>query len=793
VISSQDKLVRIGAIFGLALVIVQSYLLFVMTAQHESWLVRSYQNRWSFRDVPSIRGALLDRFDRPLSHDEPRFELSCIYERFRLLHPVAAAIHGASLWSSLRGDLRNYTYAAGPLGPEVAARDFLSLPVTALAEGVLPKEVRKALLQSAYTVLVACSERTKANVRGDLRSALQNPGMLQLGDVPGVRAVEDMEEQFAGILSRFRALDETLSEVLPPSVVGAPAETETVKKHSLIAQLDLLRTLSIEQRRTKHLDKQGIERPGELIERTARLLFANVPFTIAASVRVAASDQPGLLLEPSVLRVAAANLPKSLAQILGSTSQLDRGPPQGDKAWQRFEDYIDGRVDNAMADDLADLVPDSLTPLQDHSLALRDAALRSYEHLLRSSERRGSSGIEASLDAELIGKPGMRLIEHDAQSREQLLFGSLRVQKGNDVALTIDLDMQNLLDAEVQASLLHWQAEATAKGRDAARVDVACAVIDAQTGDVLALASSPTELDQQPRIPAALSWRGNGAIGSLLKPLFLVEQFAATATDLPHKDLGTFLPCNRLWHRVAGQQLECDGVHGVSGTRPEYALAMSCNVFFFQVAEGLEEAGLRRALWRFGMLPPEAIADDGRYQARPAELPESLCAAPRFSGRQLVQQRGIGYGIESNPLSLARAYAALATGVLPTIGLRRGEVRAGYSLLIEDTFLATVREGLRQCVQTGTAKQLMQLKTLAVCGKTGTAEIGSKGDNNAWFAGFLPTRSASGTQLCFCAVVYSVPDKTHGADAAGQLIDELFLQMAKDPELHSRYLREAGR
>jgi cell division protein FtsI/penicillin-binding protein 2 len=114
-------------------------------------------------------------------------------------------------------------------------------------------------------------------------------------------------------------------------------------------------------------------------------------------------------------------------------------------------------------------------------------------------------------------------------------------------------------------------------------------------------------------------------------------------------------------------------------------------------------------------------------------------------------------------------------------------------LLIEDAFLATVREGLRQCVQTGTAKQLTQLKTLAVCGKTGTAEIGSKGDNNAWFAGFLPTRSASGTQLCFCAVVYSVPDKTHGADAAGQLIDELFLQMAKDPELHSRYLREAGR
>ena len=64
--STQGRLARIGVLYGVALCVVLGYLLFLMTARHDEWLVRSYQNRWSFRDVPSVRGALLDRFDRPL-------------------------------------------------------------------------------------------------------------------------------------------------------------------------------------------------------------------------------------------------------------------------------------------------------------------------------------------------------------------------------------------------------------------------------------------------------------------------------------------------------------------------------------------------------------------------------------------------------------------------------------------------------------------------------------------------------------------------------------------------------
>ena len=97
------RLWRLGAVYAVLLLAVGVHLGGVMLAAHEDWLVRSYRNRWAFRDVPSVRGALLDRFGRVLASDEPTFELGCVYEHFRLLHPVGAAIHGATLATRLCG------------------------------------------------------------------------------------------------------------------------------------------------------------------------------------------------------------------------------------------------------------------------------------------------------------------------------------------------------------------------------------------------------------------------------------------------------------------------------------------------------------------------------------------------------------------------------------------------------------------------------------------------------------------------------------------------------------------
>jgi cell division protein FtsI/penicillin-binding protein 2 len=156
-----------------------------------------------------------------------------------------------------------------------------------------------------------------------------------------------------------------------------------------------------------------------------------------------------------------------------------------------------------------------------------------------------------------------------------------------------------------------------------------------------------------------------------------------------------------------------------------------------------------------------------------------------------LPQRAIGYGVQASPLHVARAYAAFATGCLPTVGFRP-EARPRVALDDVASELATVQQGLRACVQHGTARALPLLNELGCCGKTGTAEVSGKRDNNAWFAGYLPPAGSEGAQLCFCAVVYFVKDGVHGGDVAGQLVVDFLSDVQANADAHRRWLAPEG-
>jgi hypothetical protein len=126
---------------------------------------------------------------------------------------------------------------------------------------------------------------------------------------------------------------------------------------------------------------------------------------------------------------------------------------------------------------------------------------------------------------------------------------------------------------------------------------------------------------------------------------------------------------------------------------------------------------------------------------------------------------------------------------LPTLGMRYGEARPSYSLDANESDLALVRRGLVECVESGTARDIEGLRREGASGKTGTAEIriGGKDANNAWFAGYLEP-AAGGARLVFCAVVYAVPDRVHGADAAGLLVADVFDAMRDDAAIAQRWM-----
>ena len=196
----------------------------------------------------------------------------------------------------------------------------------------------------------------------------------------------------------------------------------------------------------------------------------------------------------------------------------------------------------------------------------------------RDFGRFGRSGVEFACDTMLIGAPGLRWIEKNRRQEEQRLLASLDVAPGQDVRLTIDARLQLVLEgvADRYAPFCY---------------ELGVALLDAESGEVLALAGRPLlDPEGHPRwTTPALVWERTGFLGSVAKPFIALEQLDASRSGRAHKDVATFRPCTRVYGKPAqgGKTLKCDGVHGDKSSNPVEALARSCNFYFYEAATGL--------------------------------------------------------------------------------------------------------------------------------------------------------------------------------------------------------------
>lgn len=784
--SSRTRIGVIGAVFGGGLFVVLLHLWFLMVQEQPVWARRSYENRWAFRAVPSQRGALLDRHGRVLAHDEPTTRVSVHYLRFRLRHVVGAAVHGAMRWADQQpGRVGTvYGYRDGPLGPLAAGRDLLDVPVRALRRGVLQKEAADDLMRCATTLLAGCSGLSRRHAFAALRSAAEAGTPVGIGDVLTKPRHELLAvyDQRVGLL---HDLDRRLAE--QQAARAARLGEGAAEAAGLIDTLEFLRRASLQKARVEWVE-HGETKQGSLLETVRRTFADDVSFEVAAALRADVHLYPGIDVEPAVRRVSVAAPDSALAELLGRVRSVDRTLGDDDPTGQR---WVAHRVAAELpAEWLDELVPEGLVDSEAERAELQATARQRYGRALIARERRGIGGLEDAFDAELMGRLGMRFVEHDARRREQLLWSHLRVESGDDVRLTIDADVQRVAEAAAAAAYARFAPRYAGTDSLAALQSAVC-VLDAATGDVLAYAGAPVDRAKAFGVPG-LYWEGNGSIGSIVKPLMLVEHIDAVRCGGAHADPAAITECSG-GMRYGDRMLRCDGQHWAEGRDPVVALAKSCNVFFYQVGLGLGANGVARALRRFGLCEPGGPGDPFAACWQPSVrglVPAG--AKPRMATSTILPQRAIGYGVECSPVHVARAFAGIATGILPTVGLCAGERRPVVQLGDLGDALEVVREGLRQCVASGTARRLDVLREFDVCGKTGTAEVSGAGHNNAWFAGYLPWPSQGGVQLCFAAVVYWVPDKTHGGEAAGQLIADVLRGLGADPALHARYLVPEG-
>lgn len=418
-------------------------------------------------------------------------------------------------------------------------------------------------------------------------------------------------------------------------------------------------------------------------------------------------------------------------------------------------------------------------------------------------EYTGVSGAELVFDEVLGGANGSEMIETDANGEVSRRNIVVLPQKGEDVRLSIDAEVQSKLHTILSA---HADRQGFQGG--------AAVIVDVRTGELLALVSFP-EYDHaafaegdvratakagadpsSPLLDRATS--GLYAPGSIVKPIFAAAALNEGLITPDTKILSTGAITIPNPYDPAHPSVFRDWtVHGWVDMRT--AIAVSSDEYFYTIGggygsqKGLGIAKLDEYARRFGLGAPTGIALAGE-EAGVIPTPEwkAKVFGPDDPWRiGDTYHTAIGqYGFQMTPLQAATFIAAIANGgslLTPQIAARPadgGASSAGHSrsVGIPDAYLQVVREGMRLGVTSdrkdATVKAL-NIGGLHIAAKTGTAQIGTRNQfMNSWSVGFWP---AENPRYAYAAVLERAPAGTLSGAAPG-LLPFFYWLIANHPE-----------
>ena len=364
----------------------------------------------------------------------------------------------------------------------------------------------------------------------------------------------------------------------------------------------------------------------------------------------------------------------------------------------------------------------------------------------------GKLGLENTYEGELHGTAGSRQVLVNAQGRHVDRLGSAPVKlgthpsrAGNDLFLGLDIRVQQVAE----------QALAGHRG--------ALVAIEPATGNVIALASVPSfdpnkftrgissrdyaalrdDLDR-PLFNRAL--RGTYPPGSTIKPMMALAGLEYSAIDPRATRFcrGFFtLPGSSRHYR----DWKKEGHGNVDMRR---AIATSCDVYFYGLAEVLGIDRIHEALTRLGFGVPTGIDIVGE---RPGLLPSEAWKRETYKqvwypGETVIVGIGQGY-LLTTPLQLAHAVAVVAShgkSFRPRLvtAVRDASTRAVRQLapvaettvdLKDPSEWDIVIDGMKLVTEPGgTAAAVQRGAPYKIAAKTGTAQVFSLGQNEKYNA-----------------------------------------------------------
>jgi len=352
----------------------------------------------------------------------------------------------------------------------------------------------------------------------------------------------------------------------------------------------------------------------------------------------------------------------------------------------------------------------------------------------RGGDLVGKMGLEKLREKELRGEKGNNSSEVNARGFEQQLLTHVEPIPGNEVRLTLDIDLQQVAEESM----------------DVDEKSGAVVAMEVKTGRILALASTPrlhladfeggistknwNALLDNPKHPLI-----NKALQAMYPPgstYKMVTALAGLAKGVITKDTTFFCPGHI---DFGNRQYNC-WKHGGHGTVDlKRAISESCDVYFYQVGMRVGVDALAEYANKLGLgLKTEVELENEKSGLIPTkEWKKKKYGVKWQDGETLSLAIGQGFNLVT-PLQLCQMTAIVANGgkryvpqLIESVTDADGNVLNSFTPKLagelqenEKKYLALIREGMVEVIQgaRGTAR-VARVEGINMGGKTGSAQV----------------------------------------------------------------------
>lgn len=382
----------------------------------------------------------------------------------------------------------------------------------------------------------------------------------------------------------------------------------------------------------------------------------------------------------------------------------------------------------------------------------------------------GKTGVEKSEEDYLRGTKGSRVVyrDKDGTVKEESFTAPVA---GNDVYLTIDIKLQQIAYDSIEANIKDIAAGKNDKQNFGDCNAGSIIVSDVNTGDVLTMVSYPgfdnsvfvrpssdaeaqqaiTDLFADKDSPSLnRATQGLYSIGSTIKPLISIA-----ALETGKITTQTSIKCSSVT-TINGRKHTCLSSHGYMNV--EYAIAKSCNIFFYHagIETGIDVIDDYAKLFGLGEKTGIEIAEYEGFRSNPETMTLKDPDTTHIWSDSDTAQTSIGQLYTSfTPLQINRYVAAIGNGgflntphIIDSVSSASGALVytspvEREKLDVSEWAMSIVRQGMNTMArENSNVKNVLKDYPLGfISSKTGTVETG---DN---------TTSSNGVFMCYAPAV----------------------------------------